>query len=186
MVNNPSNLNLSKSYSTISNTLANPFLAYGNFNSSDPIIADLLPKNLNLGITSPEYIDNETSCTGLDYIKTDIDYDKLPFKVCLDKFYKEYEIPEMTFNNLMKDLPYTFDKLSKEEQKKYLNKIKEFVKKVSPNSETFINKEYFEDKKEYFGQSQAEKNPKNKMNNKLLCYLIIIILILIIASVSFI
>lgn len=184
MVNNPSNLNLSKSYSTVSNTLANPFLAYGNFNSSDPIIADLLPKNLNLGITSPGYVDNETSCTGLDYIKTDIDYDKLPFKVCLNKFYKEYEIPEMAFNNLMKDLPYTFDKLSKEEQKKYLNKIKEFVKKVSPNNETFIDKEYFGDKKEYFGQSQVEKPPKN--NNKLFyIIIIIIIIILLLASISF-
>lgn len=185
MVNNPSNLNLSKSYSTVSNTLANPFLAYGNFNSSDPIITDLLPKNLNLGITSPGYVDNETSCTGLDYIKTDIDYDKLPFKVCLNKFYKEYEIPEMAFNNLMKDLPYTFDKLSKEEQKKYLNQIKEFVKKVSPNNETFIDKEYFGNKKEYFGQSQAENPPKNNIN---IFYIIIIIIviILLLASISFI
>ena len=110
--NNPENLQLSNSYSTISATLNNPFVPppidYGDFRSSDPVLNDLLPKiinvgenngnasnmkdvfngdsNSNYGLTSPGFIDNAMKCTGLDFINTNPNYDKLPFEVCLNKF----------------------------------------------------------------------------------------------------
>ena len=51
--NNPQNLQLSDSYSTISATLNNPYVAkpidYGDFRSSDPVLNSMLPQIINLG-----------------------------------------------------------------------------------------------------------------------------------------
>lgn len=151
--NNPQNLQLSDSFSTISATLNNPFvpkpIAYGDFRSSDPVLNSMLPgvinlgkdngnannmkdvlngnKNFNYGLTSPGFVDNAMKCTGLDFVNTNPDYDKLPFQTCLNKFNTQFQIPEMAFNNLMNNLPYTFSALSPDEQKRYLSSLQNFV-----------------------------------------------------------
>ena len=136
--NNPEDLALSNSYSTVSVTLDNPILDntinYGDFRTANPIMQSMLPKNLNLGITSPGFVDMETNCTGLDYMNTNPDYDKLPFMVCLNKFQQEYQIPEMAFNNLLKNLPYTFSALTEEEKRRYLASLENFLKKEKSKS----------------------------------------------------
>ena len=151
--NNPENLQLSDSFSTISTTLNNPFVSkpidYGDFRSADPVLNSLLPSvinlgkdngnannmknvlngntNLNLGLPSPGFVDNAMKCTGLDFVNTNPDYDKLPFQVCLNKFNNQYQIPEMAFNNLLNNLPYTFSALSPNEQKRYLSSLQNFI-----------------------------------------------------------
>jgi hypothetical protein len=151
--NNPQNLQLSDSFSTISATLNNPFVPkpidYGDFRSSDPVLNSMLPgvinlgkdngnannmkdvfngnNNFNYGLTSPGFVDNAMKCTGLDFVNTNPDYDKLPFQTCLNKFNSQYQIPEMAFNNLMNNLPYTFSALSPDEQKRYLSSLQNFV-----------------------------------------------------------
>ena len=151
--NNPQNLQLSDSFSTISATLNNPFVPkpidYGDFRSSDPVLNSMLPGVINLGkdngnannmkdvfngnnnlpygLTSPGVVDNAMKCTGLDFVNTNPDYDKLPFQTCLNKFNSQFQIPEMAFNNLMNNLPYTFSALSPDEQKRYLSSLQNFV-----------------------------------------------------------
>lgn len=151
--NNPQNLQLSNSYSTISATLNNPYvpkpIEYNDFRSSDPVLNKMLPaiinlgkdngnanngkdilgnnKNLNLGLTSPGFVDNAYKCSGLDFINTNPNYDKLPFKECLNKFNTQFQIPEMVFNNLMNNLPYTFSALTIEEKKRYLSSLNNFI-----------------------------------------------------------
>uniref|UniRef100_A0A6C0LEC2 Uncharacterized protein n=1 Tax=viral metagenome TaxID=1070528 RepID=A0A6C0LEC2_9ZZZZ len=151
--NNPQNLQLSNSFSTISTTLNNPFVSkpiqYGDFRSSDPVLNSMLPSvinlgkdngnannmkdvfngynNFNLGLTSPGFVDNAMKCTGLDFVNTNPDYNKLPFQVCQNKFNSQYQIPEIAFNNLMNNLPYTFSALSPDEQKRYLSSLKNFI-----------------------------------------------------------
>jgi hypothetical protein len=157
--NNPSNLNLSDSYSVISANLHNPFVTqtieYGDFRSADPVLTEILPKkinlglnngnagnykdvlcgskginNINLGLISAGEITKAMSCSGLDYIQTNPNYDTLPFQTCLNKFEKQYNIPEMAFNNLLNNLPYTFNQLSKHEQDRYLKALNIFISKV--------------------------------------------------------
>lgn len=151
--NNPQNLQLSDSFSTISATLNNPFVPkpidYGDFRSSDPVLNSMLPgvinlgkdngnannmkdvfngnNNFNYGLTSPGFVDNAMKCTGLDFVNTNPDYHKLPFQTCLNKFNSQFQIPEMAFNNLMNNLPYTFSALSPDEQKRYLSSLQNFV-----------------------------------------------------------
>ena len=149
--------NFNDSFSTISSSLNNPFVTkpiqYGDFRSSDSVLNSMLPNiinlgkdngnannmksvfngnnNLNSGLTSPGFIDNAMKCTGLDFVNTNPDYDKLPFQVCLNKFNTQYKIPEITFNNLMNNLPYTFSALSEEDKKRYLSSLQNFIDKVS-------------------------------------------------------
>ena len=130
--NNPSKLNPSDSYSVVSQYLEN-----GDFSSTDPSLEKTLPKilnvgqhnngntnnyqdvnnvskgnkNINLGLTSPGKVEKSMSCSGLDYIQTNTDYSTLTFQTCLDKFEKQYFIPNIVFNNLLNNLPYTFDRL---------------------------------------------------------------------------
>lgn len=164
--NNPQNLQLSDSFSTISATLNNPFVAkpidYGDFRSSDPVLNSMLPavinlgkddgnahnmkdvfkgnNNFNYGLTSPGFVDNAMKCTGLDFVNTNPDYDKLPFQTCLNKFNSQYQIPEMAFNNLMNNLPYTFSALSPDEQKRYLSSLQNFVDTESTKNGIDMNK----------------------------------------------
>jgi hypothetical protein len=164
--NNPSVLNLSNSYSTVSATLENPAVAktpdYGDFRSADPELAMLLPKNLNFGITSPGTVAMETQCNGLDFMNTNPDFDKLPFQVCLDKFSDKYTIPEQAFNNLMNNLPYTFSALSKEEQKRYLDSLQNFINKQTNKSNKSVN--HNNDIKEYFGHKHTIHKDKDCLN----------------------
>ena len=177
--NNPSKLNVSDSYSVIS-----PYLEYGEFKSADPSLEKTLPKilnagknnngnannyhdinnvskgnkNINVGLTSPGTVEKSMSCSGLDYIQTNPDYSTLTFQTCLDKFEKQYFMPNIVFNNLLNNLPYTFDRLSKDDKKDYLKSLQKFInnqeKEISNNEngktlkqdlntkENFIDKKY--------------------------------------------
>lgn len=185
--NNPQNLNLSNSFSTVSATLENPAVAqtpeYGDFGSADPELALLLPKNLNFGITSPGTVNMETQCNGLDYMNNNPDFSKLPFQVCLNKFSDQYQIPEMAFNNLINSLPYTFSALTKKEQHRYLNSLQKIINDVSgkfniPNKE---KKVHFSDNiKENFGNKESDENQKQDcLDNNLLTNILYISIIII-------
>ena len=215
--NNPENLQLSDSYSVISATLDNPYVPkaidYADFRSSDPVLNNMLPKvvnvghnngnannmkdvfnwqkNLNLGLTSPGFVDDAMKCSGLDYVNTNPDYDKLPFQVCLDKFSDQYKIPEMTFNNLMNNLPYTFSALSPDEQKRYLSSLKNFIDTESKKNnlkENFINNDNENtnqndndtDIKEYFGKSHDVKCSDSGLSLSGILTIIIVIIIIIV------
>ena len=215
--NNPQNLQLSDSFSTISATLNNPFvpksIAYGDFRSSDPVLNSMLPgvinlgkdngnannmkdvfngnNNFNYGLTSPGFVDNAMKCTGLDFVNTNPDFDKLPFQVCLNKFNSQYQIPEMAFNNLMNNLPYTFSALSPQEQKRYLSSLKNFVDTESTKNGIDMNnmnnlKEKYEivnNVKENFGNKHDSK-PKGCSSSSLsLSGILSIVLIVIIVLV---
>ena len=216
--NNPQNLQSGNSYSTISATLNNPFVAkpidYGDFRSADPVLNSILPKTINLGhdngnanngndifngnknfnlaLTSPGTIDDSMKCTGLDYVNTNPDYDKLPFQVCLNKFNSQYQIPEIAFNNLMNNLPYTFSALSPEEKKRYLSSLQNFVDTQSTKNSIHINKKDNTNKikekntvKEHFGSipdaSQSEGNCSSSQLSLsgILSIIIIVIIVLV-------
>lgn len=173
--NNPSKLKVSDSYSVVS-----PHLEYGDFRSADPKLTKMLPKihnfgpdnngnannykdvidaskgnrNINLGLTSPGTVEKSMSCSGLDYVQTNPDYSTLTFQTCLDKFEKQYFMPNIVFNNLLNNLPYTFDRLSDDDKKHYLKSLQKFinnqekengkiVKRDLNTKENFINKEHF-------------------------------------------
>jgi len=224
--NNPENLQLSSSYSTISNTLNNPYtikpIKYGDFSSADPVLNSMLPgvinlgkdngnanymkdvvngkKNLNPGLTSPGFIDNAMECVGLDFVNTNPDYDKLPFQVCLNKFNTEYQIPEIVFNNLMNNLPYTFSALSPIEKKKYLTSLQNFIDTQSKNikfntnntnntnstNNTNNSEKKFQkfqndiEIKEYFGNKNEENSSDSGLSlSGILSIVLIIIIVLI-------
>lgn len=190
--NNPENLQLSNSYSTISATLNNPFVAkpinYGDFRSSDPVLNSMLPavintgqnngnadnmkdvfngnNNFNYGLTSPGFVDNAMKCTGLDFVNTNPDYDKLPFQVCLNKFNSQYQIPEMAFNNLMNNLPYTFSALSPHEKKRYLSSLKNFIDTESTKNGIDMNNNIKENYKTINNETLSKNNIKENFGNK--------------------
>ena len=188
--NNPQNLNLSNSFSTVSATLENPAVAqtpeYGDFRSADPGLAALLPKNLNYGIPSPGTVNMETQCNGLDFMNTNPDFSRLPFQVCLDKFSDQYQIPEMAFNNLMNSLPYTFSALSKEEQTRYLNSLQNFINEESSKSNHPIKAKrvHFADQKEKFGSNGSNDGNGSKkedcLDNNILTNVLYISIVVII------
>ena len=183
--NNPQNLQLSDSFSTISATLNNPFVPkpidYGDFRSSDPVLNSMLPgvinsgknngnannmkdvfngnNNFNYGLTSPGFVDNAMKCTGLDFVNTNPDYDKLPFQTCLNKFNSQFQIPEMAFNNLMNNLPYTFSALSPDEQKRYLSSLQNFIDTESTkNGIDMNNMNNLKEKYETVNNETSSKN----------------------------
>ncbi len=189
--NNPQQLSLSNSCSTVSATLDNPAVAqtieYGDFSSADPSLAVLLPKNLNLGITSPGTVNMETDCNGLDFMNTNPNFNKLPFSVCLDKFNDQYRIPEMTFNNLMNNLPYTFSALSKEEQQRYLDSLQKFINTQSKRENFVENLNETKTKNKSKTDSKSCLNKKeNEMILRYSIYYFIIIIIVIILFMFFI
>lgn len=215
--NNPQNLQLSDSYSTISATLNNPYVSktidYGDFRSADPGLNSMLPaivnhgrvngnannmknvyngnKNLNLGITSPGTVDNAMEQVGLNFINTNPDYDKLPFKVCLDKFNSQWQIPQMVFNNLMNNLPYTFSALSQEEKNKYLYLMQTFIENESVKNRINIKKKMKnvdikeDNNKEYFNSINSTNSTNSSCTNStlslsgMLSIIIIIVIVLI-------
>ena len=213
--NNSQNLQLSDSFSTISATLNNPFVPepinYGDFRSSDPVLNSMLPavinlgkdngnankmkdvfngnNNSNYGLTSPGFVDNAMKCTGLDFVNTNPDFDKLPFQVCLNKFNSQFQIPEMTFNNLMNNLPYTFSALSPQEQKRYLSLLQNLVDTESTkngidmNSNLKENYETVNDIKENFGDKHDSKPEGCSSSSLSLSGILSIVLIVIIVLV---
>lgn len=170
--NNPSELNISNSYSVVS-----PYLEYGDFRRADPALTKMLPKiynlgpnnngnadnykgnnNINLGLTSPGTVEKSMSCSGLDYVQTNPDYSTLTFQTCLDKFEKQYFMPNIVFNNLLNNLPYTFNQLSEQDKHHYLKSLQKFINDQKKNSnkndnivkqeintnENFINTDHFQ------------------------------------------
>ena len=127
------------------------------------------------------FVDNAMKCTGLDFVNTNPDYDKLPtFQVCLNKFNSQYQIPEMSFNNLMNNLPYTFSALSPQEQKRYLSSLQNFVDTESIKNGIDMNNNL----KENFGNKHDSKLEKNCSSSSLsLSGILSIVLIVIIILV---
>lgn len=191
--NNPSNIPSNNTYSVVSATLENPFVTnkvdYGNFTSADPVLREILPKNvnINLGITSPGFVDDEGVCTGLGFINNNPSYDKMPFSACLDKYNTQYAIPESVFDNLMHNLPYTFDRLSKEEKKKYLSQFKKFIEKEEKSSGPIMKKE------NYVNMTSSKKghpHPSKKSNQSdsfmwLIAIIIIAVILIMISMYCF-
>lgn len=179
------------SYTTVSTTLDNPYVAssidYGDFSSADPVLNTKLPKvlnlgydhgnadnmkdvfnnykNINYGLTSPGTIDNAMSCTGLDFINTNPNVDKLTFQMCLNKFTKQYNIPEQVFNNLMHSLPYTFSTLSTSEKNRYIKLLKKFITENEINDENDVNNENTEDNNSTKHQNNEQENFENVKEN---------------------
>ena len=118
--NNLSNLQLTKEPQNI----------YGNFSSANPELAMYLPN-----VTSPGWIDS-ANCTGLDYVNTNPDYSTLTYQQCDNKFTDQYFIPENGFAALLKNLNYTFDALSDESKKNYINQLKLFIKNNSSENKS--------------------------------------------------
>jgi hypothetical protein len=199
--NNPQNLNLSNSFSTVSATLENPAVAqtpeYGDFRSADPGLAALLPKNLNYGITSPGTVNMETQCNGLDFMDTNPDFSRLPFSACLEKFNDQYRIPEMAFNNLMNSLPYTFSALTHDEQRRYLTSLQNFVdtetndsnRPIKPRRVSVERSLPLSTKKEKFGSETSEtsetSNSEDCLGNKTLSSVLFISIIVILVALFF-
>ena len=202
--NNPQNLNLSNSFSTVSATLENPAVAqtpeYGDFRSADPGLAALLPKNLNYGITSPGTVNMETQCNGLDFMDTNPDFSRLPFSACLEKFNDQYRIPEMVFNNTMNSLPYTFSALTPDEQRRYLTSLQNFVDtETNDSNRPFKSRRVnFQEqrnaekslplpsKKEKFGSSSSNTtNTRDCIDNNILSSVLFILIIVILVALFF-
>ena len=215
--NNPSFLNKGDNVSVVSVEINNPFVkgipSYSDFSSDDPVLNSMMPAQVNLGpirngpppnetkktglqgqlnygITSPGNLDNAYQCSGLDYTCTGTSYDSLTFQQCLDKFGEQYQIPEITFNNLIKSLPYTFDVLDHEEKKRYLKLLNNFVNNQSSKYNIHLNKEKVEDKpSENFTNIDYFANPKDCKDKNLSVsgiLTIVIILLLILMFVLFI
>ena len=208
--NNPVNIPITNSYSIISSTLDNPFvnkpIEYGNFGTADPVLNSMLPKiinlgenngnlndnnnkNINYGLTSPGFLDNAMSCSGLDYINTNPNIDKLPFQRCLNKFTKQWEIPEMVFNNLINNLPYTFGVLSIDEKKRYLTLLQKFIdeQKNSNNLDKKVNNKQNVEKFENSIKQieRMDNNYSSKYNLSYILFIILIIILIIIILIYF-
>lgn len=138
---------------------------------------------LNLGLTSPGTIDNEMQCTGLDFFNTNSDYDDLTFQKCLNKFEKDYYINEIPFNNMIKNLPYTFSSLNSEQKKKYLNKLEDFIAKVKDAPD---KRENFQNNKENYESSTNDDNCSDSNFNLTGVLAIIIMVLIIVVFVMFI
>jgi hypothetical protein len=182
-INSSKNLNnypvKSKNFSNLQLT-KEPQKLYGNFSSANPELAMYLPN-----VTSPGWIDS-ANCTGLDYVNTNPDYSKLTFQQCDNKFTDQYFIPENGFAALLKNLNYTFDALSDESKKNYINQLKLFIKNNSSENkivsfapspqiiEKFTNEKIV---------NQDDSNNTDNTNNILTCCNIIVLIIMIIIIV---
>jgi ABC-type antimicrobial peptide transport system permease subunit len=189
--NNPEKLNKSMGYSVISTELANPFIQYANFGDSDPVLNSTLPQIINLGITSPGFLDNASECSGLDFMNTNPQYPKLTFQQCLNKFEDKYSIPELAFENLLNNLPMTFSALPVKEKNEYVKKLKDFIHKLeeqknkdnknkdNKNKEQVVkvnNTEQFNENKKSSSEEENDKTACNILN--IVAWIIIIIGIL--------
>lgn len=161
-------------------------IQYGDFGQADPELTKRLPSSVNLGLTSPGYLDNASECTGVDFISTNPPYDSVTFKQCLDKFQDLYSIPEQGFASLLKNLPYTFQALTPESKKFYLTELKNFISKVEIENmqATSDNKEKFKENISSSNESPECTSLPNYIVNYLLVA-IIIILIMVILCKSF-
>lgn len=197
----PPSLNIDNPFvnSNQQNNNNNNNLPYGYFGPANPEIESRLPhkinlgpqgpqgpggpnKNLQLGITSPGRIDKATACDGLDFVNTNPDYDKIPFEYCLQKFGEHYQIPGLTFDNLLNNLPYTFSALTNEQKNSYLSKLKDFVNKESSKLSGNKVEHFGNNKKENYGNSN-DSNDSDCSDSKIslsgvLCIIVIIVIVI--------
>ena len=108
---------------------------HSNFNQADPELTKLLPSVVNLGLTSPGYLDNASECTGVDFINTNPPYDSITFNQCLNKFQDTYFIPQQGFASLLKNLPYTFSALDEQSKKYYISELTKFLNTVDSKNQ---------------------------------------------------
>ena len=164
---------------------------YGDFGQADPDLTKRLPYSVNLGLTSPGFLDNASECTGVNFINQNPEYDKITFSQCLNKFQDQYFIPQQGFASLLKNLPLTFSALDNDSKKYYINELQKFINTVDEKNKYNISKKNNNnnknDKKEKLenldntksNSSLVENDCKKLPNIDMNCYLIIIILILI-------
>jgi len=158
-------------------------IQYGDFGQADPELTKRLPSSVNLGLTSPGYLDNASECTGVDFISTNPPYDSVTFKQCLDKFQDLYSIPEQGFASLLKNLPYTFQALTPESQKFYLTELKNFISKVETQ-----NTQATQNKKEKFKEMMSSSNESpecTSLPNYIINYLLVVIIIILIIIILY-
>ena len=152
---------------TKKNNIINPFvepsLSYFEFGNSDQQLNALLPRinlpkddlgnhKINYGLTSPGTLNNPMECSGLDFMNTStFDKKELVFSQCLSKFMNKFQMPQLTFENLLNNLPYTFSALNEQEQKEVIKRLEEFTKRIKE-----------ENKKESFGETKTVTKRKEK------------------------
>tara|TARA_B100000886_G_scaffold310301_1_gene244989 strand:- start:267 stop:866 length:600 start_codon:yes stop_codon:yes gene_type:complete len=159
---------------------------YGDFGQADPELTKRLPTSVNLGLTSPGFLDNASECKGVDFIDQNPPYDKITFAQCLNKFQDQYFIPEQGFASLLKNLPLTFSALDDNSKKFYINELQKFLNTVDPKNNVNNSKPIVKNNKEKFGNTESNETNKTEINDckklaniDINCYLIIIIIILI-------
>ena len=99
---------------------------YGDFGQADPEMTKRLPSSVNLGLTSPGFLDNASECTGVDFIDQNPPYDKITFAQCLNKFQDQFFIPQQGFASVLRNLPLTFSALDNDSKKFYIMNCKNF------------------------------------------------------------
>lgn len=139
-------------------------IKYGDFGQADPELTKNLPSSVNLGLTSPGFLDNASDCTGIDFINTNPDYEKITFSQCLNKFQDQYFIPEQGFASLLKNLPYTFNSMNIENQKYYINELQKFIDTVNTSNKNKQNK------KENFADTDTDTNKNSSSEQELQSY----------------
>lgn len=159
---------------------------YGDFGQADPEMTKRLPSSVNLGLTSPGFLDNASECTGVDFIDQNPPYDKITFAQCLNKFQDQFFIPQQGFASLLRNLPLTFSALDNDSKKFYINELQKFLNTVDPKNNLNNSKPVVENKKEKFGNTESNESNKTEANDckklpniDMNCFLIMIIIILI-------
>ena len=124
---------MENSKNNIINPFVEPSLSYFEFGNSDQQLNALLPRinlpkddlgnhKINYGLTSPGTLNNPMECNGLDFMNTStFDKKEIVFSQCLSKFMNKFQMPQLTFENLLNNLPYTFSALNEQEQKEVIN-----------------------------------------------------------------
>ena len=124
-----------KSLSTVTVDYYNPLMSnpYGYFGEADAELSNALPKIVNLGITSPGFIDNASlsSCKGLDFINTNNGgHPDGQFKIGSITNRELYDVPKQGFASLLKNLKYTYSSLTNDEKKFYKKELENFLKSI--------------------------------------------------------
>lgn len=151
----------------IINPFVEPSLSYFEFGNSNKQLNALLPRinlpkdnldnhKINYGLTSPGTLNNPMECSGLDFMNTStFDKKELVFSQCLNKFMNKFQMPQLTFENLLNNLPYTFSALNEQEQKEVIKRLEEFIERIKEENkkETFKNEKILHNKIEYMNDT---------------------------------
>ena len=156
---------------------------HGDFGQADPELSSKLPSSVNLGLTSPGFLDNASECTGVDFINNNPTYETLTFGQCLDKFQDRFTIPHQGFASLMHNLPYTFSVLDDKDKKHYIKEMKSFIEGVDKTpttnkKEKFKNKNENENENKNENENEIDESCKKVPNYEINCILVLIIILL--------